>query len=179
MSQARDNAARKLGYESQAERERIRRLFAKHNLTWERGQKRPTPANLKRIAAGLSPRNYKVEEQRRNERAKAKGFTSRGQQRKFKKAVTTERYHPVMRKLAENPELAGFYPRTYMTMYSPEKAQAAGIPLDEYTKAYYFAFLAGPERYALARKHGSAALKHWFVDIAGVYTEAEYDEKYH
>lgn len=78
-----------------------------------------------------------------------------------------------------NPDRYGFIPKTVATQYSPESAEELGLTVEQYTKAYYDAFLAGSQQYNLNRKHGSAAMRLWFVDITGYMSAKEYDDKYH
>lgn len=132
-----------------------------------------------RAQASGKTRDYKAEYARRNERAKAKGFTSASQEKRVKRASKTGRYHPAMAVAARNPEFYGFVPKTVATIYAPENAAKLGISVEEYTRAYYEAFLSGPQKYALNRKHGSPAMKRWFVDITGYMSEKDYDAKYH
>ncbi len=132
-----------------------------------------------RMAEQEKQRDYKSEYRRASERAKKQGYTSASQKKRAQKANKLGRFHPAMENAARNPELFGFVPKTNATLYQPENAAKLGMSREEYTRAYYDAFLVGNQRYALNRKHGSPAMKRWFVDITGYMSEKDYDDKYH
>ena len=49
-------------------------------------------------------------------------------------------------------------------MFNPDEYEG-DYTRQEYILSYYNAFVDGPQRYRENRKHGSEALRHWFVDI--------------
>lgn len=68
---------------------------------------------------------------------------------------------------------------TEWAKYRPDQASEYGLTVEEYTAAYYAAFVAGRQRYHLNRhkRGGSPALRHWFVDIMDM-EGADYDDRY-
>lgn len=68
---------------------------------------------------------------------------------------------------------------TEWAKYRPDQAADHGLTVEEYTAAYYSAFVAGPQRYHLRRykKGGSEALRRWFVDIMDM-EGVDYDDRY-
>ena len=107
------------------------------------------------------PRNYKAEEERRNERAKGAGFSSRAQERGIRaKSATWSRKH------AEKS----------VAFYHPKWAAAK-------VRAYYDAFVApasegtGFKSLTKTRRRTDAG-KHWLVTVSGYMTSAEYDDRY-
>lgn len=149
-------------------------------------------------------RDYKAEERRRNELARQRGFSSRGQQRrrvssgnvrnlspeaaKFVIGVNTKGIEP---KGFELPKFAvresdatraqnwsDIFARSEVAQYQPDN-RPAGMSKREYTDAYMAAFVDGPDRYVdVRRTGGSDALKHWFVDIQGYMQADEYESRY-
>jgi hypothetical protein len=144
-------------------------------------------------------RDYKAEERRRNELARSRGYSSRGQQRRriesgkapairpelIRKESTREaqrRYH------RENSITVG-YPSKYQraqdwsdlhakhwsATYRPEE-RPKGMTISQYTDAYLKAFVTGPERYYEARQTGSEALRYWFVDVAEYLSDEDYND---
>lgn len=160
-------------------------------------------------------RDYKAEQQRRNELARARGFSSRGQQRRKiergiippiapqrvrspktisaqrqresrerqatswwgKAGFTSERQYRTARDRSE--DWSALHAGTRIAQYEYEDNAVPGVTKAEYTKAYFQAFVSGPERYAAVRKAGgSAALRRYFVDITGHYSPDEYEARY-
>lgn len=105
-------------------------------------------------------RNYKAEEQRRNERAKAAGFTTRAQERTARrKSAEWSRKH------AEKP--VAFYKPAWKS---------------EKVRAYYDAFVApasgdGFKSLSKTRRRSEAAYR-WLVTVSGYMTATEYEERY-
>lgn len=158
-------------------------------------------------------RDYRAEEARRNARARERGYSSRGQQRR---AIERGKIAPLAPKLVRSPRTiaaqrerekrerrettswykAGFtserkyrsakdasidwsalHAGTHIAEYDPDNAP--GWTKAAYTKAYYDAFVSGPERYkAVRRSGGSAALYHYFVVVTEYYSPDEYETRY-
>lgn len=70
------------------------------------------------------------------------------------------------------------FARSEKAQYEPDNASDLGLTKAEYRKAYMKAFVSGKERYKLARKTGSDALRHWFVDINHYFEADEYETRY-
>lgn len=138
-------------------------------------------------------RDYRAEERRRNERARAAGFTSRGQQRR---AIASGKAAPLNPKRTEwfkagfkslraykravddSEDWSAAHARHSIAEYNPDEYEP-DIPAAVYTKAYSDAFVYGPERYANVRHSGgSDALFHFLVEVTGYLSAKEYDDKY-
>jgi hypothetical protein len=103
-------------------------------------------------------RDYKAEEQARNRRARAAGFSSRAQERRVRnESARWSRQH------AEKP-VAFYQPR-----WSVDKV-----------KAYHEAFVKGPETFSSNTKarRGSDHQYHWLVTVTHYMTASEYEQRY-
>lgn len=153
-------------------------------------------------------RNYRAEQLRRNELARARGFTNRYQQRH---AIETGKFKALQPKRVTRPQTlkaqaeylakpkrqqtpTGWaYPskedqaqdwstmnaRTNMGQYHPGNAKRLGVTKTFYRQTYLDAFVTGDDRYKLVRHHGgSPALRYWFVDLNGFFSADEYESRY-
>ena len=139
--------------------------------------------------AAKRQRNYRAEEARRNELARARGFTSRGQQRRAIDRGVIEPLAPertfIARALRIDSMMDNAYDwstahaKHYEAMFRPQDALDHGLSEGEYTRAYSKAFVEGNQRYGnVRRRGGSPALRRWFVDTIHWYSPAEYEAKY-
>ncbi len=181
---SRDDAARRLGYASDSERRRIQRLWARHGVPWQRGQRKPTSATIHRVESGRKPRDYKREEQQRNAKAQAAGYKNRYQVRKTKPSQheTQLAEYDKLNRLASNGELYNddgtliFFPIQEEVVYSPNAKWLAkyGIKRSDYITAYYNAFV-NPNSYYLTHRHDEhpVALERYF-DLIEPYMKDTY-----
>jgi hypothetical protein len=156
------------------------------------------------------PRNHKLEQQRRNELARQRGFTSRGQQRRAIERGKVPALAPTRlrsertikaqteRQIREQQSgLGGTITRDFRTKrdrcidwsalhagttiasYDYEANAVDGVTRQQYTDAYFAAFVSGPGRYAAVRRSGgSPELRRYFVTITEHYSPDVYEVRY-
>jgi hypothetical protein len=160
------------------------------------------------MARVRGPRDYAVEQRRRNELAVSRGYTSRAQQRR---AIETGRRSPLRPDLLKSPrtieaqrirsarveadlKLFGQYAENerwakahavrHIGRFDPrERAEGGnrlpGVSLEEFSQGYNDAFVNGPLKYRSRRNRGgSRALRRYFVDLTGHFTADEYEARY-
>lgn len=149
-------------------------------------------------------RDYKAEYQRRNAKARERGFRSYGA---YRNAVETGKVQSVQpsrirsaRTTAAQSRLnslftgrqsfsemksdaldwAAAHAGTPIAEYDPARAlERTGTSEAEYLAAYTAAFVSGPNRYGAVRhRGGSEELRHYWVDITEWFSAEEYDDKY-
>ena len=143
------------------------------------------------------PRDYKAEERRRNELARARGYSTRAAQRGAIKRGEREPIAPhltrrgkaeaLQRKMDAAYDWSALYAKSPIAQFDLTVAEDKGIGIAKYTDAYTRAFVAGPERYSKTTRYdesrgkrigGSDALYDYFVDLMEYYTPEEYDDQY-
>lgn len=115
--------------------------------------------------AAKRQRDYKAEEARRNELARAAGFTSRGQMRR---AIEMSKDY------SQRMSIPGS-----VSAFEPDKRKE-GMTKEQYIKAYFDMFVNRTTgvKALKGRQTHNAAMKRYLVDAIGYYTSEEYDEKY-
>jgi hypothetical protein len=105
-------------------------------------------------------RNYQAEEEKRNAKARARGFSSRAQERRVKR---------------QNEEWSDKHASQEIAKWRPRSN-----PEDDYTKAYYDAFVNPKTSFKSLRRGKSTTpeIYHYFVDVMHYMTSEEYDQKY-
>lgn len=105
-------------------------------------------------------RNYKAEEERRNAKARARGFSSRAQERRVRR---------------QNEEWSDKHASQAIAQWSPETNRE-----DEYAKAYYDAFVNPKTSFRSLRKGKTTTpeIYHYFVNVMHYMSSEEYDQKY-
>lgn len=153
--QRRNERAKSQGFSSYAQLRRARR----------KNPDNPVPP----VKRGPGPTTAK-----RNARAQRKGFRNAYEERRFRS--TAQLGHIEQRcydwsDLHARADVGRYEPNKYTGKYSRE----------EYTETYYNAFVQGRQRHEVVRRRGSAALRHWIVDIQENPHLAEgdqYDDRY-
>jgi len=139
-------------------------------------------------------RNHKLEWAQRKKLAKARGYNSVRDQRK---ALEEGLRLPIRPGAVHNPDTQQVWAQLVdkqreasadwsaahaaksVARFTPRQAKRLGMSEVEYVTAYYAAWVGGPEAYGKVRyKGGSAAHKHWLVDVYHSMTAEEYDERY-
>lgn len=141
-------------------------------------------------------RDYKAEERRRNERAKAAGFTSRAQMRgklrRGEAVVGRDRAGRIVPAVAQGPTRPEWAKAGYSSerMYKAErdasrlwskrhshKPTSKFLPrfTPEQSSAYYDAYV-NPDTRAAKIVNELESLRHYLVDVMGFYTQEEFDD---
>lgn len=103
-------------------------------------------------------RDYKAEEERRNAKSRAAGFSSRAQERRIRK---------------ENADWSSRHASQAIAKWKPKRDS-------EYAKAYYDAFVNPKTSFKSLRKGKSTTpeIYNYFVNVMKYMTAEEYDQKY-
>lgn len=117
-------------------------------------------------------RDYRTEEARRNERARAAGFTSRAQMR----AHRVSGIESVAR------DWSAQHSRKWISKFDPSQ-RMAGVSRESYIRAYYNVYVRAGTGWRKPRDpDGDDApdhyVKHWYVTIMGIFTSSEWDARY-
>lgn len=119
-------------------------------------------------------RDHRAEYLRRNALAAARGHETRAKERRLS---TFEKQLPFLPTLqTRNADWSDIESKSPDSIYDPANRKA-GTTVAHYDKLYNAAWVSGPQRYALNRKHGSNAIREWLVDERD-WSDEDYDIPY-